>query len=629
MRFFPTRYRTFSWQLSILGSIAFLLGNASPGWSQDKAGSARTQGGKVQATPASATRNVQQADTGPAVVATVNGQPISLAELAQHCIARHGEELLENMVNRTLLLQACQARNIEITKKDVDDEIARTASKFGLSVPAFLKLLQDERNITPEFYATDIVWHMLSLRALSKDTIKVSPQEIDLAFQREFGPKVQVRMIACKDLQKLTQLHGQAVANPESFKTLARDHSEDPASASVEGLLPPIRKNMGDDEIEKVSFSLQPGEISKVFSIGELYITLQCVRHFPPANPPAAQMTEIQNRIRSDLEEGKLRQSAEQTYTQLRSSAQVVSVLGKPELQQQYPGVAAMINGQALTMEVLEKECVKRFGPKILDNEINLKLVEQALTAANMQVTQADIDAEIRQSAEFYGYINGDGTPDIPRWIADVLSDEGKTVDMYIHDVVQPTVGLKKLVANRVQVTDDDVQKGFEANFGMRAEVLAIVLSNQRTAQEVWEMARNRPTEQFFGELANQYSVEPSSRSNFGKVPPLRRHGGQPNLEKAAFGLKPGEMSAIVEVNGQFVILRCQGFTDPVVQDISAVRNELQAEIREKKTRLEMDKTMSQLLADAQITNFLTPRKSRLGAAERQATLDEFKNVTK
>lgn len=140
-------------------------------------------------------------------------------------------------------------------------------------------------------------------------------------------------------------------------------------------------------------------------------------------------------------------------------------------------------------------------------------------------------------------------------------------------------------------------------------------------------MARNRPTEQFFGELANQYSVEPSSRSNFGKVPPLRRHGGQPNLEKAAFGLQPGEMSAIVEVNGQYVILRCQGFTDPVVQDLNAVRNELQAEIREKKTRLEMDTAMSKLLADAQITNFLAPKKSRLGAAERQATLDEFKDT--
>jgi parvulin-like peptidyl-prolyl isomerase len=616
MRLYSTRSTVYVQRFGIASAMGAILTAGSFGTAQEP-----TRSGKVASVP----QEVPQADVGPAVVAMVNGQPISLSDLAQQCIARHGEELLENMVNRTLLLQACQARNIEITKKDVDDEIARTAAKFSLSVPAFLKLLQDERNIAPEFYATDIVWHMLSLRALSKDAIKVSPQELDLAFQREFGPKVQVRMIACRELDKLTPLHRQAVDNPAIFKTLARDHSEDPASASVEGLLPPIRRYTGDDAIEKVAFALQPGQVSDIFSVGELHLTLQCVRHFPPANPPAAQMVEIQNRLRADIEEDKLRQSAEQTYTQLRNSSQIVMVLGKPELQQQYPGMAAMINGQALTMDVLEKECVKRFGPPILDNEINLKLVDQALTAANLQVTPSDIDAEIRQTAEFYGYVTADGAPDIQRWVADVLSDEGKTIDMYVHDVVQPTVGLKKLVAHRVQVTDDDIQKGFEANFGMRAEVLAIVLSNQRTAQEVWEMARNRPTEQFFGELANQYSVEPSSRSNFGKVPPLRKHGGQPNLEKAAFGLKPGEMSAIVEINGQYVILRCQGFTDPVVQDINAVRNELQGEIREKKTRIEMDNTMSKLLADAQITNFLAPKKSRLGAAERQATLDEFK----
>jgi parvulin-like peptidyl-prolyl isomerase len=626
MRFSLPMIPTRSGRLIILGSFGVIFGNAALVFAQDEALSPKSQGNRVQATPASSVKNIPQADVGPAVVATVNGQPISLGELAQQCIARHGEELLENMVNRTLLLQACQARNIEITKKDVDDEIARTATKFGLTVPMFLKLLQEERNIAPEHYATDIVWHMLSLRALSKEAIMVSPQELDHAFQREFGPKVQVRMIACKDMQKLTQLHQQAVADPDMFKTLARDHSEDPASASVEGLLPPIRKNMGDDEIEKVSFKLQPGEISNIFQIGEFCITLQCVRHFPPANPPAAQLTEIQNRIRSDIEEEKLRKSAEQTYVSLRDNAQVISVLGKPELQQQYPGVAAVINGQALMMTVLEKECVKRFGPTVLDNEINMKLVEQALAADKLQVTQADIDSEIRYTAEFYGYVQSDGTPDIQRWIADVLSDEGKTVDMYIRDVIQPTVALKKLVANRVQVSEEDIQKGFDANFGTRAEVLAIVLSNQRTAQEVWEMARNRPTEQFFGELANQYSVEPSSRSNFGKVPPLRRHSGQPTLEKAAFGLKPGEMSAIIEVGGQYVILRCQGFTDPVVTDINAVRGELLGEIREKKTRLEMDNAMTKLQADAQITNFLAPKKSRLGAVEKQATINEFKN---
>ena len=152
-------------------------------------------------------------------------------------------------------------------------------------------------------------------------------------------------------------------------------------------------------------------------------------------------------------------------------------------------------------------------------------------------------------------------------------------------------------------------------------------MSNQRTAQEVWEMARNRPTEQFFGELAYQFSVEPSSKANYGKVPPLRRHGGQPNLEKAAFALKSGEMSGIIEVGGQYVILRSQGYTNPVVQDYSAVKDELAKELKEKKTRVEMDKYMSKLIADAQITNFLNPKKSRVGAVETQASLEELKKV--
>jgi parvulin-like peptidyl-prolyl isomerase len=490
----------------------------------------------------------------------------------------------------------------------------------------YLKLLENERNILPEYYASDVVWPMLALRALSKEMLQVSPQDIDRAFQSEFGPKVQVRMIACKDLTKLQPLHQQATANPELFKTIARDHSEDPASASVEGLLPPIRRGGGDDVVEQVAFGLQPGEVSKIFQVGDIHVALQCVRHLPAANPPAAQLAEIQARIKAELEEEKLRGSAETIYTELRNRAQIVSVLGQPQLQQQYPGIASIINGQNVTMAVLEQECVKRFGTKLLEGEINRKLVEDALNKSGKSVTQADVDEEIRSTATYYGYLQADGTPDIQRWIADVLRDQNKSVEIYVRDAVWPTVALKKLCADQIQVTEEDVQRQFEANFGQRAEVLAIVFSNQRTAQEVWEMARSKNTEQFFGELANQYSVEPSSRANFGKVPPLRKHGGQANLEKAAFSLKPGEMSGIIEVGGQYVVLRCQGFTQPVVQDINAVREDLLKDVREKKLSKEMDATMAKLFADAQITNILNPKKSRVGNVETQASLNELKN---
>ena len=277
-------------------------------------------------------------------------------------------------------------------------------------------------------------------------------------------------------------------------------------------------------------------------------------------------------------------------------------------------------------MPKLDEACVKRHGVQILEGEINRKLIEGALIQARFQVTQADIDAEIKRAADYYGDMNQDGSPNVEEWKKSVLAADNITFEMYVHDAIWPSVALKKLVAGKVQVTDEDLRRGFDSNYGPRAEVLACVLSSQRTAQDVWELARNNATEKFFGELANQYSVEPSSKSNFGKVPPLRRHGGQPNLEKAACDLKPGDLSGIIEVNGQFVILKSQGLTTPVVKDFNAVKDELYKDILEKKQRMAMDSHLSKMIADAQITNYLT-KKTRLGAAETKAAMETLEQA--
>lgn len=607
-------------------TVTLLMGSALA-----QPGKAVPQKGKgVPATPAStkgaAPTQAPNPNIGPSVVATVNGASISLADLANQCRQRFGDDVLEDLINKTLILQACQAQNVSVSQKDVDDEIARTASKFNLSTSMYLKLIEDERGITPEQYASDVIWPMLALRGLSKDRIAVSPQEIDQAFQSEFGPKVQVRMIASKDPQKIASLRQQAVAKPDSFKTLAKENSEDASSASVEGLLPPIRKYTGDDELEAIAFGLQPDEISKVFAAGDIHIILQCVKHLPPTNPPGPQMQEIQNRIRLDLEDRKLRGMAETVYTTLRQSASVVTVYGHKELESQYPGVAAVINRQNLPMDSFDQACVKRHGKQILEGEINRKLIEDALTNAKLQVTQADIDGEIARAADYFGYVNKDGTPNIQEWMKHVLAEDGVTMEIYVRDAIWPTVALKKLIDGKVQVTEEDLRKGYESNYGSRAEVLAIVLSNQRTAQTVWEMARGNNSEQFFGDLANQYSVEPSSKSNFGRVPALRRFSGQPNLEKAAFDLKPGDISGIIEVGGQYVILKSQGFTTPVTTDFNAVKDELYKDILEKKQRVAMDAHMTKMIEAAEIANFLDPKKSRAGTANVQQALNALQS---
>jgi hypothetical protein len=149
------------------------------------------------------------------------------------------------------------------------------------------------------------------------------------------------------------------------------------------------------------------------------------------------------------------------------------------------------------------------------------------------------------------------------------------------------------------------LQDGFESAYGPRVEVLAIVLSDQRSAQKVWEMARDNPTDEFFGKLAEQYSIEPVSSSNLGKVPPIRKHGGQPAVEKEAFALKPGELSGIISTGGKYLILRCQGFTEPVVSDPAAVRNELLRDLTETKTNRAMADRFDKIKTAAEIDNFL------------------------
>ena len=44
--------------------------------------------------------------------ARVNAEPISYEALAKECVERHGKEVLENMISRTIIQQACAERGI-------------------------------------------------------------------------------------------------------------------------------------------------------------------------------------------------------------------------------------------------------------------------------------------------------------------------------------------------------------------------------------------------------------------------------------------------------------------------------------------------------------------------------------
>jgi len=538
----------------------------------------------------------------PVVVAIVNNRRITREDLGRECLRRHGEEVLESMVNKWLILDECRRQGISVSREEVDREIEQLAKRFNLSVEQWLKLLKQERDITPEQYMEDIIWPMLALRKLARDQLTVTKEEVQREYETLYGEAVRARLIAVSDLEKAKKLQAQAAANPDEFGNLAKDYSEDAPSASLKGVIQPIRKHGSYPQIEEAVFRMADGEVSPVIEAGGQYVILKR-EGLIPARPVSFE--QVAPPLEEGIRERKLRIVAQEVFRRLQSQAKVENIWNDPIKQKQMPGVAAAVNGHAISIRELAEECIARHGRETLEMMISRELIEQACKRYNITITEEDLSQEIAHAALLGAPPRPDGSADVEGWLKMIKEQQGLTPESYRRDVIWPTVALKKLAGGKVEVSEEDLRKGYEANFGPRVRCLAIVLDNQRRAQQVFEMARRRNTAEYFGELAAQYSVEPGSQALRGEIPPIKKHGGQPLLEQEAFQLKPGELSGIIQIGDKFVILRCEGYTKPINVAFEQVRDEIYRDLYEKKLRLAMADYFERLQNEAVIDNFL------------------------
>ena len=536
------------------------------------------------------------------VMAIVNGKDISRKQLATACVERHGETVLEGLVNKRLIEHHCTKRGIKITDADIEAEVDRMAKRFKLGREQWFELLMNQRGISENEYKRDILWPTVALRKLAADDLVPSDEEVRKAYEARYGASIQARLLVVSDGDKAAELLREAKARPTEFARLAMQHSEDVNSASIGGLIQPIFRYSGSPLIERAAFGLKPGEISDIVESNGQYAILKCEGRNPPRQVPMAQ---VRSELSESIRDQKLRGEAEKLFEKLQSTATIRNVYNDPKLRSMMPGVVATVNGVQITMKELGNECLERFGDETLQIEISQLLLRQELKRADLNVSQQDLQAEIEHAAMLAGVVGPSGKPDLGQWIKMATSEQQVSESIYYRDSVWPSAALKKLTSGRVTVTDEDLEKGFEANYGRRVRCRAIVLDNLRRAQEVWAKARENQSMEHFGDLAEEYSIEPSSRSLRGEVPPIRRNGGQPQLEEAAFALVEGELSGIVQAGDKFLVLKCEGYTEPLDINLEEVRKILTEDILEKKTRIAMSEEFGRIQSKARIDNYL------------------------
>jgi parvulin-like peptidyl-prolyl isomerase len=557
------------------------------------------------------------------VAALVNGETISREDLAVECLRHYGKQVLESVCNKYLIILECQRQNVSVSQEEVNAEIERMAKRFKLSVDQWLKMLKQERGINARQYANDIIWPTLALRKLAGERLAVTPEELRMEFEALYGPAVKGRIIVCNSLQKAQRTRADVAARPADFGNLAKERSDDPSSASLKGLIQPIRMHSGNREIEQVAFQMKDGEISDVIPIAGQYVIFQRESLIPARD---VSPKEVQPHLEELVRERKLRGVANDIFRELQKHAKVENVMNDPQLSRAMPGVAARINGNAVTIRELAERCIERHGEEVLEGTINRRLIEQVVKKRNLVITEADLDQEIRRAAATTIRPKPDGSPDVEGWIKLVTEQQGITLEVYRHDAVWPSVALRKLAAERVRITEEDLKKGFEANYGPRVRCRVIVFDNLKRAQNVWETLdrakkNGQLTADFFGDLAARHSAEATSRSLRGEVPPIQKHGGQPLVEKEAFELRPGEISGIIQLQGErYVILFCEGRTVPATVEFASVRDILLQDIQEKKLRLAMADIFQQLQDNATIDNFVAGTSHVPKSAEKKAS---------
>ena len=533
--------------------------------------------------------------------AIVNGISVTEEELADACLARHGSVVVGALINKVIIGQACERNGVVVTAADVDNEISEMSQRFNVPRDEWLSLIQRERGVTEKQYREDIVWPMIALRRLARESLEPTDEQLNEQFQNQYGPTVKARIIVLSNREDAEKVRIEVLDDPESFGVVAREKSVDVGSASIGGWVQPIRHFSGSSEFEAAAFALADGAISEVVQVADQFIIIKCEGHLPAAD---IQFSEVRSRLAEVYQEKQSRVLASKIFGELQEKATIENVLNDTSKGQTTPGVAASVNGQPITIRKVRDVCVERYGNDVLEAMLTGVILNQALVQQKLVVSQEDVEHEVARAAESMGFQTPNGQPDVAAWLEKISKQNKQSIDFYLTDIVRPTVALKKLVGS-VPVTREDLEKAFTATFGSRVRCRVVVLDNQRRAQEVWQIARQNPTSEIIGNLAEQYSVDPTSKALRGEVPPIQKYSGQPSLEREAFSLKVGELSGIIQIADRFMILFCEGYTKPVEVTFDEVRDELHRDLLEKKQRIKMARYFTHLRESASIDNFL------------------------
>jgi parvulin-like peptidyl-prolyl isomerase len=275
--------------------------------------------------------------------------------------------------------------------------------------------------------------------------------------------------------------------------------------------------------------------------------------------------------------------------------------------------VVATVNGTSLTQKDLDAE-LDRLIPKItfhrsVSNEkrkfyyeqalqelINRELQYQDASARKMKPEKEKLDAQMekirnkfRTPEEYKAAVEKEG-----------LSEEQVRArvekDMMIQAAFSDTVTAK------AKVSDEEIKKYYEKNAtrfkqpeGVKLRLISI--KDEKKARDILAMLKSGDD---FSEIAYNMS-EDSYREKSGDIGYMHKGRMVPEIEDAAFKLKIGEISDVINAENTWFIIKLEDKKPEHQMSFEEVRDKLKKDLEKERTKELTDKWIADLRAKAKI----------------------------
>lgn len=265
--------------------------------------------------------------------------------------------------------------------------------------------------------------------------------------------------------------------------------------------------------------------------------------------------------------------------------------------------IVAMVNGQKITKQELYNLLIDTYGDDALDVLIRRTLILQSAEKEGIKVADTEVEQKLKvlMNNEIDGLLRTyriKDKADLEKELARAGTSLAKLEEkMAVRMKRQAEIELmaERLMEKTITITDEDLQKAFEQQYGEKIEASQIVFRTRREAEDTLKKLQAGAD---FATLAKNESVDRISAARGGKM--------QPFSPKDAMGaevahLKVGELSDIIKTDYGYHIMKITDRKPPSNKSFKSVKGELEKIVRNQQYRERIGPWLISLVESASI----------------------------